>query len=412
MKQVKYLIIGAGISGLAFAVQKQNENYLILEKDIVPGGLCKTFYDKGFVWDVAGHFFHFHSENTKNYYEKLMAGKMQARAIKCAKVYYKENYMDAPFQYNIHQLPQEEFLECLTDLYYSNSSNENIPFDLFVEQKYGKGIANKFLIPYNEKLYACKMNELEKDSMGNFLPQMDFGMLMNFYKGLKGKTYNDTFLYPVNGCMEVINSLIIQLNSSRIHLNEEVIGVDVEKKLVFTEKETYHYEYLINTSPLNIFLKMIEKPTNILTYNQVLVLNFGFDRESIDKTISWVYYPGNEIFYRVGFYNNIAGTKYLSIYVEISYKMNEKINIELALKRSLEDLKKVGVINEHKVIAQNSYIVNPGYVHITNEGKKFTNMFISSMRKKNVYMIGRYAKWEYSAMDDSLEQAFELSKEI
>ena len=38
MNNIKYLIIGGGISGLAFAVRKKNEDYLIIEKSNVLGG--------------------------------------------------------------------------------------------------------------------------------------------------------------------------------------------------------------------------------------------------------------------------------------------------------------------------------------------------------------------------------------
>lgn len=413
MVHVKYLIVGAGISGLSFAVQKKNKDYIILEKDAVPGGLARSFYDSGFVWDVAGHFFHFHSKDTKRYYENLMKGKVQATAIKCAKVYYAGQYIDAPFQYNIHQLSQKEFLECLTDLFYAHCPEENIPFDEFVQKKYGEGIANKFLIPYNEKLYACKMNELEKDSMGSFLPELDFGMLMNFYKGSKRVTYNDTFLYPINGCVEAINALLTQIDPLRIHYNERVIKVDTEKKVVYTDTEIYEYEYLINTSALSAFAEMCGIETkDLLSYNQVLVLNIGFDLPSIDNKVSWAYYPGEEIFYRVGFYNNIVGTERLSVYVEIGYKKNEIIDTEKALSKTLEDLKRVNVIDKHNVVAYNAYVINPGYAHMTNKGRAFTVSFMENMERKNVYMIGRYARWEYSAMDDSMEQAFDLSKKI
>ena len=56
--KTKYLIIGAGISGLTFASYCK-ENYLIIEKDSEVGGYCKTHYNKDYVWDYAGHFFHF-----------------------------------------------------------------------------------------------------------------------------------------------------------------------------------------------------------------------------------------------------------------------------------------------------------------------------------------------------------------
>ena len=410
---VKYLVIGGGISGLAFAAQKKHEDYLVLEKEPVLGGLCQSFYKEGFVWDVAGHFFHFHSDETKAYYEALMEGKVQTTAKKCAKVYYGGQYMDAPFQYNIHQLPQEEFIQCLTDLYYADCPEGNISFDEFVRKKYGAGIADKFLIPYNEKLYACKMNELERDSMGSFLPKLDFAMLMNFYKGSRGETYNDTFRYPVNGCVEIINALMAQLDPARVHLSEAVERIDVENKIVYTAKGEYRYEYLINTAALNHFVKMTGSDVqDALNYNRVLVLNIGFDKESIDKEVSWAYFPGDEVFYRVGFYNNIAGTQRLSIYVEIGYKANDVIDIDEALRKTIADLKRVNVIDDHQVVAYQDYVINPGYAHITTQGKAFTDQVINSMERKNVYMIGRYAKWQYSAMDDSMEQAFALAKRI
>ena len=413
MKRVKYLIVGAGISGLTFAYEKRNDDYLVIERDSVYGGLCQSFYDSGFVWDVAGHFFHFHSDKTKEFYEKLMTGKKMRTVEKCAKAFYADQYMDAPFQYNIHQLPVDEFLECLTDLYYATDPDGNVPFDEFVRKKYGNGIAEKFLIPYNEKLYACKMNELERNSMGGFLPRLDFSMLMNFYRGIRGTTYNDTFSYPVNGCVEMINSLVNLLDISKIHLNEEVLAIDTDRKVARTSTNEYEYEYLINTAPLNAFAKIAGVDGyDALSGNQVLVLNLGFDKESIDKKVSWVYYPGNEFFYRIGFYNNIAGTERLSLYVEIGYREEEKIDVEIALEKTLADLKKVHVISDHKLVAYKPYIINPGYAHITEKGTAFTNSLIENMKKQDVYMVGRYARWQYSAMDDSMEQAFELATMI
>lgn len=412
MKKVKYLIIGAGISGLSFACQKKDDDYLIIERDSVCGGLCQSFYDQGFVWDVAGHFYHFHSEETKEYFQRLMRDKPMSKATKCAKVYYKGQFMDAPFQYNIHQLPSEEFIECLTDLYYSEDDTQATSFDEFVRRKYGNGIAEKFLIPYNEKLYACKMNELEQEAMGVFLPKLDFSMLMSFYRGKKGKTYNDTFDYPINGCVEFINCLLDQLDRSRIHLNEEVLSVNTTEMTVKTSTVEYTYEYLINTAPLNAFARMAGETFDGLNYNQVLVLNLGFDMESIDKYVSWIYFPGDEFFYRIGFYNNIAGTERLSLYVEIGYKAGEVIDVEEALRKTLTDLHKIGITTDHKLLAWKPYIINPGYAHITSEGRRFTDNYIAELKHKNVHMVGRYARWEYSAMDDAIEQAQILALEI
>ena len=39
--------------------------------------------------------------------------------------------------------------------------------------KFGKGIVEKFLKPYNEKLYAIDLTELDVDAMGRFFPYAD-----------------------------------------------------------------------------------------------------------------------------------------------------------------------------------------------------------------------------------------------
>ena len=45
MKQIKYLILGAGPAGLAFAnmlKRKKENSFLVLEKEAEAGGLCRS----------------------------------------------------------------------------------------------------------------------------------------------------------------------------------------------------------------------------------------------------------------------------------------------------------------------------------------------------------------------------------
>ena len=146
MKKVDVAIIGAGVSGLSYA-NFCDTDYLIMEKDTVPGGLCKTFYCKDFVWDCAGHFFHFSDPEIKNFFEsKIDAGEIVI-AKKNTKIYYKGEYIDYPFQMNIHQLPKEEFIDCLYDLFTKQEKEEYENFEDMLYGKFGRGITEKFLKP-------------------------------------------------------------------------------------------------------------------------------------------------------------------------------------------------------------------------------------------------------------------------
>ena len=73
-----------------------------------------------------------------------MAGKHIRTVKKYAKVYYSDQFIDAPFQYNIHQLPTVEFIECLTDLYYADRPDGNLPFDEFVRRTYERALQTSF----------------------------------------------------------------------------------------------------------------------------------------------------------------------------------------------------------------------------------------------------------------------------
>ena len=75
--------------------------------------------------------------------------------------------MDYPFQTNIHQLEKEEFIDCLYDLFHKEEKEDyDSIFGYALWGKFGKSIVEKFLKPYNEKLYAVDLKTLDKDAMG------------------------------------------------------------------------------------------------------------------------------------------------------------------------------------------------------------------------------------------------------
>ena len=59
MEKVKYLILGAGVSGLSFANNIDSNDCVVIEKEANAGGYCRTTRKGEYVWDFAGHFFHF-----------------------------------------------------------------------------------------------------------------------------------------------------------------------------------------------------------------------------------------------------------------------------------------------------------------------------------------------------------------
>lgn len=414
----KYLIIGAGISGLMFANCKKND-YLIVEKENEIGGYCRTIYQDGFIWDYAGHFFHFKTDEMKKFFMDNMKDEKLINQVKNTKIYYKGKLIDYPFQTNIHQLEKQEFIDCLYDLY-NKSEKEN--YDSFLDMlygKFGKSIVEKFLKPYNEKLYACDLNLLDKEAMGRFFPYANINQIINNMKEANNSSYNNTFMYPENGAMSFLNKLYNNLDKTKVKLNTSIVSINYEKKIAITSNdEEIQYEYLINTIPLNHFLKLTESNedkelNNSLSYNKVLVFNLGFEKKS-DFDEHWIYFPDKEInFYRVGFYDNILNSDRLSMYIEIGYnKDDDNIDIDDQLRKTIENLTKVGIVKDNKLVSYSTILMDPAYVHIQTKTNEQVESWREERKNDNVFSIGRYGGWTYCSMEDAMIAAKELAERI
>lgn len=419
MKKVKYLIIGGGISGLSFARNVSKESYLIVEKEKSLGGLCRTHYKGEYVWDYAGHFFHFSNPRVKSFFDSRIDTSELVTRVKNTKIYYKGRYIDFPFQKNIHQLPKNEFIDCLYDLFFKEKYAGYNDFEEMLYAKFGKSITEKFLKPYNEKLYACSLKKLDVNSMGRFFPYADMEDIVRNMKEVNNSSYNTTFDYPKRGAQLFIDALAADISMENVWLNAEVDAIDVESHSAKIGDKEVVYDYLINTIPFNHLLKLCSIPDKeqLLSSNQVLVFNIGFDSALNETECHWIYYPSEEfIFYRVGFYNNILQSKNGSIYVEIGYdkeKIFSDTSVQDVFDRTILDLKKCGIISDQKIVAHEALLINPGYVHITDKGASWVNRISEELGEKgHIYSIGRYGVWTYCSMEDCIIQADKLYNKL
>ena len=410
------LIIGAGITGLSYAAFCGHNNYLILEAENIVGGYCKTTNRNGFIWDYSGHFFHFQDENIRSFIMKEIDQNLLVDVVKATFIKYKDRLIDYPFQKNIHQLSKEELIDCLYDLF----TIEQRTYSTFKEMlyvKFGKSIAEKFLIPYNTKLYACDLNTLDKDAMGRFFPYASKEDIIRNFKTDNNLSYNASFVYPKSGAVSYVNSVLTHVDKSKIRTNCKLRSIDLKNHTVYTENgEKFTYDRLISTIPFPQLLGkgQISYDEQIYNWNQVLVFNLGFDCNGHDLRSHWIYFPeGKYCFYRVGFYSNILSTNRLSLYVEIGFNKKATINKEEYLKHTLDDLKTAGIITEKmNLVDYEAIVMDPAYVHINAESIKDVQEKKKSLASFDVYSIGRYGSWTYCSIEDNIKEAKTLAEQL
>jgi protoporphyrinogen oxidase len=417
-RAVRTLIVGAGATGLAAAAalsERGDDDYLVLEADSEIGGYCKTIKKEGFVWDYSGHFFHFKHPEIERWLRDRMPGQRVRVVEKKSFIAYKGRLVDFPFQKNIHQLPQDDFIDCLHDLYFARSSDVDRPasprpegnFKEMLYARLGEGICEKFLVPYNEKLYACDLSTLDKDAMGRFFPHADLTDIVRNMKKPDNASYNATFTYPEGGAIEYIRALESAVRPGAISLDEALVAVDLERKVARTTRREIRFERLISSAPFDRLARMcaLEHDRSVWVWSKVLVFNFGFDAKG-QQGVHWVYYPSREtVFYRVGWYDNIFDADRLSLYVEIGFPKEAKVDVESTRERVLADLKREGVVTAQRLVSHHSVLLDPAYVHITKRSLAEHRRLTALLSERDVHTAGRYGGWTYCSIEDNVVES-------
>ena len=413
--RVDTLIAGAGITGLAFAnARSKDESWLVLERDAAPGGYCRTIHQDGFVWDYSGHFFHFRHPEIEAFLRARMPGQEIITVTKSAGILFGGVRVDFPFQKNIHQLPMPDFLDCLHDLHFREARPEHT-FEDMLYARFGRGIAERFLIPYNEKLYACRMDALDPEAMGRFFPHADEDAIIRNFKFPDPGSYNATFTYPRGGAVEYVNALLADLPPERLALSESLVSLDLDAHEATTTARTIRYDRLVSSLPFPTLARAAALPFNSsdFNWNKVLVFNLGFDSKGQERD-HWIYIPDRSIsFYRVGYYDNIFGTANMSLYVEIGLTATAEVgSLSDWLERVLIDLRKLGLIDGQRLVSWHSVVLDPAYVHVTERGKRAFERLKTELAAKDVHTAGRYGGWTYCSIEDNIVEARALSERL
>lgn len=411
--KTRFLIAGGGITGLAFAQALKTRDYLICEAEEDVGGYCRTVQREGFVWDYSGHFFHFRRPEIERALVSRIGPDRVRTIVRRSKVFACGRWIDFPFQRNIHQLPPEDFLECLVDLI---EKEDTVPanFKEMLFSKFGRGISEKFLVPYNEKLYATDLSRLDVEAMGRFFPHADTLEIIRGFRQRNDQSYNSTFTYPEGGAIEFVRAIQRDIPDARILLQQPITGIDLKTRRAHTPTHAIDYEFLISSLPMPRLLSLaeLEASRETYSYNKVLVFNLGFDRKG-PEGVHWVYFPDRDLcFYRVGFYDNIWDTPRMSLYVEIGYPSDTPLppaEVQAQQARVLWDLRRTGIVTEQRLVASHSVVLDPAYVHITGASLADVAEKKALLALRGVHSIGRYGSWTYCSIEDNIVEAQALA---
>ncbi len=300
MQHVNYLILGAGPAGLAFAhslLARGETSFLVLEKESVAGGLCRSQEVDGAPLDIGGgHFLDVKRQEVLDLLFRFLPEAEWLRHDRIATIRLRGVEVGHPLEANLWQLPvadQVDFLESIAQA----GSVRDMPmpetFDAWIAWKLGERIADEYMLPYNRKIWSTELNALGLYWLYK-LPDVSFRdtLLSCLSRKPAGSLpAHGTFLYPRrHGYGEVWRRMGEALGE-RLLTDTPVSRVDLSR---MTVNDTFTARRIVTTIPWDIWPRIADVPATIgdrMSSLRVVSVDIDYVGEDCPSPAHWIYEP-------------------------------------------------------------------------------------------------------------------------
>lgn len=419
----RWLILGGGLTGVTLArlLAEKGNTVTVFEKSQKTGGLCISETRNGFTFDLGGsHIVFSRDMEVLEFMQKVLDTNREFRN-RNTKIFYKGRYVKYPFENGLSELPKEDLYFCISEyirmLIASEKGEIAEPqnFKEWIYATFGKGIAECYLVPYNEKIWNYPTDKMSKHWMDGRVPRPPVEDIIKSAVGIEteGYTHQSVFSYPITGGIEALVRAIEAPIKNTVLTCTEVTAV---KKIkagweVTAGGKSYTGDRIISTIPLQILLPMLDAPADVknavaaLRYNSIACISVGIKGSVPD--ISWMYIPEDRwgAFNRLSFPSNfsakVAPDGCSSILAEITYNEGDDISRmsdEEIIKHTVSGLTDMGLVKNnvvHTAVDRFKY----AYVVYDTEYLKNINIVRDWVEAQGIDLVGRFSQFEYLNMD-------------
>lgn len=415
MKRV--VVIGGGLAGLSGAWHLEEHAPLVFEKEVEVGGICRSFEQDGFTFDVTGHLLHLKHDYTKGLIERLLPGVFRSHERR-ASIYSKERLTPYPFQANTYGLPPEVVRDCLMGFIETLEQGPGPArhFEEWVLGTFGRGIADHFMLPFNQKFWKRPLTQITADWVSWSIPKPSLEEVVNGALGIvnEGMGYNPRFSYPERGGIDCLPRALAR-SVRHLFTSHAVTSIDSGRhRVAFSNGRVEEYDHLLSTLPLPVVFDLLEDaPDDLRTAARslqavsVLDINIGVDRPQVSDR-HWLYFPESRyVFTRVGFPMNFsddaapAGTS--SLYIEITHRPESAPDLETVYSEAIKQLIDCRILRQQdRVLTRNVIPIPFAYVVFDQHRQRNLQSLVSYLESRDIIVAGRYGDWDYYSMEDTI----------
>ncbi|MBI5391753.1 NAD(P)-binding protein [Candidatus Woesearchaeota archaeon] len=451
-----YIVLGAGVAGLAFAykVAKEGKSVLILEKEKTIGGLSRTFEYNGFRFDFCAH--RFHSANKELMEEiKQLVGPSFKKHVKKSRIYMFGRYLKYPFELPnlLRAMPVLEAAHAGTSFLWNSATRKfrkkQLPsYKDWFQYYFGHKLYTIMCYPYTSKIWGTDPGEISADWADQRFQGVNLKQLIK--KTIKKAVKFDfssysleddslapdggDFYYGEMGAQEIPDAfqralkkrnatILTQAGVTRISEKERVVDYEHDGKK-YTAQAT---SSIITTIPLHMYYALVDtkddtvkKALDSLKYMDIIFIYPFLNKEQISND-HWLYFPDKDIIFNRAvefktWNKKMAPKGKTATCLDITcfegdsvwQKTDEQLVQEcIASAEKAQLFKKEDVFDSKVIRVKGAY---PFYdLHYEEKLRKIVGFIECS---GNVFCLGRTGIFRYNNSDNSIEMGFELAKRL
>jgi UDP-galactopyranose mutase len=419
------IVIGAGPAGLGAALALGDSAVLLESRETV-GGFCGSLNLDGAIFDLGGHSFTTPHPEIRRLVFDALEMEEQKREAWC---WLDGEWVRYPFQQHFSDLADSGSRRaCKIGLESAGGWRETENFDDYLDHRFGPGITELFMRPYNRKLWGADLTRLDTDwVVERVAAPLGATETSTFNNGRRKALSKEAVIaYPAKGGFgEIFQALARSVSDLR--LGYHVTRIDPRTSTLQTASgETASWRQLISTIPLPALLPLIPNVP-------AAVRHAVSSLEGLPITLVMLVLDGQHETLRQRIYcpdENIVGHKIAlnhnssrwlralprhGIQVELSdvSPFRSSRSVRTLVNGVVAGLLRMALIPSRDHVRSAKVLRVPfGYPVQTHSRSKNVAIAQDWLGKHNIYTVGRFGEWAYINSDEALHRGHRLGTQL
>ncbi|QDV09178.1 UDP-galactopyranose mutase [Planctomycetes bacterium Poly30] len=302
-------ILGGGIAGLAAAAEadRLGLSYQLFEATSEFGGNARTFEVDGFRFDAGAHRLHDRNSAVTTRVNEWLEGDM-AEVHAPSRIRHGDTYLDFPLTPGnlLRRLKPGEGARALASYALARIANRRKArnFQELCYSRFGRALADPFLIRYSEKLWGAPASELSTEIAGRRLDALSLRSL--FVQRAEPAHLEGSFFYPTRGIGAIAEALAKGCSPGSLHTGHAITAMEHDgrrvREIVLNGQTRVPVHHVISTLPLAQQSRLMRPAPKArlmdaaagLLYRHVIVVAVFLKRSQKSRYAS-TYYPDADV---------------------------------------------------------------------------------------------------------------------